>query len=177
VVKLGGFEIAVLDSSAAIDTMADPKQVAIYTAQLASLHVHDAWLLDHHPFWGLRIDPFTGKAGSSTPPLEVAWEKTSPKGFSLIVSGHTHLFEIIGFDRGRPPQIVAGDAGTALAPEIKASINGMTIRGLTIASGATKHEFGYTLLNRIAGGWSVELKAAAGLTLVTCRIEGERVIF
>ncbi len=177
VVNLGKFEIAMLDTSAAIDTTADPKQIAIYAAQLALLQVHDAWLLDHHPFWGLLIDPRTRQARIDSASACGAWEQTSPKEFSLIVSGHTHLFEIIGFDRARPPQIVAGDAGTDLAPEIKASVNGMTIHGLTIASGQTRHEFGYTLLNRIAGGWSVELKGAAGLTLVTGRIEGDRVIF
>ena len=71
----------------------------------------------------------------------------------------------------------AGDAGTQLAPEIKTSINGMTFHGVTVASGETRHEFGYTLLNRVAGGWSVELKAAAGRTLVTCRIKGNHLVF
>jgi hypothetical protein len=177
VVKLGRFEVAVLDSSAADDTKIDPKQVRIYASQLASLRVHGAWILDHHPFWGMRIDPATGKPGLSSSVLVAAWEKTPPKGVSLILSGHTHLFEIIDVNHGRPPQIVAGDAGTELAPALNTSINGMTIHGISIASSETKHEFGYTLLNRIAGGWSVELKAAAGRALVTCLIKGNSVIF
>lgn len=177
VVKLGGFEIAVLDTSAAIDTLADPAQVATYASQLASLRVRNAWLVDHHPFWGVASDRGTRKTGQMTPPLDAAWEKASPKGIDLILSGHTHLFEIIGFDHGRPPQIVAGDGGTDLAEAITKSVNGMQVHGLAISASDTKHEFGYTLLSKDATGWEVALKSATGLTLLTCRIEGERVIF
>jgi hypothetical protein len=112
-----------------------------------------------------------------TPPLDAAWEKASPKGIDLILSGHTHLFEIVGFDSGLPPQIVAGDGGTDLAEAIPKSVNGMQIHGLAISASETKHAFGYTMFNRLATGWKVELKSSAGLTLVTCRLEGQRVIF
>ena len=53
----------------------------------------------------------------------------------------------------------------------------MTAHGLTISASETKHEFGYTVLSKVAAGWNVELKAASGLPLVICRIEGGRVIF
>jgi hypothetical protein len=177
VVKLGGFEIAVLDTSSAIDTLADPAQVATYASQLASLRLRNAWLVDHHPFWGVARDRLTGKTSQVTRLLEAAWEKASPKGIDLILSGHTHLFEIIGFDHERPPQIVAGDGGTDLAEAIPKSVTGMQVHGLAISASETKHEFGYTVLRRDAAAWKVELKSAAGLTLLTCRMEGKRVIF
>jgi predicted phosphodiesterase len=177
IVKLGGFEVAVLDTSSAIDTRADPAQVTTYAAQLASLHVRNAWLVDHHPFWGVSRNRVTAKTGQMTPALDAAWEKASPKGIDLILSGHTHLFEIVSFDHGRPPQIVAGDGGTDLEQPILTSPNGMTVHGLAISASQAKHEFGYTVLGRTAAGWSVELKGAAGRTLVTGRIEGGRVIF
>ena len=177
VVNLGRFEAAVLDTSSAIDTPVNPAQVKIYASQLASLHVRNAWLVDHNPFWGVKNDRVTGKTGPMSPLLDAAWEKASPQGIDLILSGHTHLFEIIGFDRGRPPQIVAGDGGTYLEEPILASVNGMTAHGLTISASETKHEFGYTVLSKVATGWNVELKASSGLPLVICRIEGGRVIF
>lgn len=177
VVRLGAFEAAVLDTSAAIDTLADPAQVETYASQLSSLRVRNAWLVDHHPFWGVKSDRVTGKTGQMTPPLDAAWEKARPKGISLILSGHTHLFEIVSFDRGRPPQIVAGDGGTALAEPVAAPINGMSVHGMAILASDTKHEFGYTVMDRVAMGWRVTLKGSSGLTLLTCRTEGERVIF
>jgi hypothetical protein len=53
----------------------------------------------------------------------------------------------------------------------------MTIRGLTISGSETRHEFGYTLLNRSGKGWKVELKNPLDVTLVSCGIEGDHVAF
>jgi predicted phosphodiesterase len=177
VVRLGSFEVAVIDTSFASDTKLTRKQVRVYAAQLKSLDVHDAWLVDHHPFWAMTIVYGDTAPSPLTAPLEAAWEKAKPKGIQLILSGHTHLFEILSFEHGRPPQIVAGDGGTDLAQALPASVNGMTIRGLTVSGSETRHEFGYTLLNKTAKGWSLELKNPADVTLVTCDIEGDHVVF
>ena len=176
VVKLGNFELAVIDTSFASDTRLTRKQVHIYAAQLKSLDVHNAWLVDHHPFWAMKIAYGDTAPSPLTAPLEAAWEKAKPRGIQLILSGHTHLFEILSFEHGRPPQIVAGDGGTDLAQALPASVNGMTIRGLTISGSETRHEFGFTLLNKTAKGWNLELKNPAGVTLVTCDIEGDHVV-
>jgi hypothetical protein len=56
-------------------------------------------------------------------------------------------------------------------------MNGMTIRGLTISGGESRHEFGYTLLNKSAKGWKLELKNPSDVTLVSCGIEGDHVVF
>jgi hypothetical protein len=177
VVKLGSFEVAVIDTSFASDTKLTSKQVHLYAAQLKSLDVHNAWLVDHHPFWAMTIVYGDTAPTPLTAPLEAAWEKAKPKGIQLILSGHTHLFEILSFEHGRPPQIVAGDGGTDLAQALPASVNGMLIRGLTISGSETRHEFGYTLLNKTAKGWNLELKNPADVTLVTCDIEGDHVVF
>ena len=174
--KLGSFEVAVLDSSAANDDRAVRKQVSIYTSQLRSLNTHQAWLVDHHPFWGIRPGILGAAAGPLSAPLEVAWEKAAPKGIDLVLSGHTHLFEVISFDHGRPPQIVAGDGGTSLAAALPASLNGRKIHGLAITASQTKREFGYTMLSKTGAGWTLELKAPTGATHVACRIEGSRAI-
>ncbi len=166
-----------LDTSAAVDTRADPAQVETYASQLTSLQVRNAWLVDHHPFWGVKNNRVTARIGPMSPLLDAAWEKASPKGIDLILSGHTHLFEIVSFDHGRPPQIVAGDGGTEMEEPILTSPNGMTVHGLAISASQAKHEFGYTVLGRTAAGWRLELKGAAGRTLGTGRIEGGRVIF
>ena len=174
--RLGGFEVAVLDTASASDAP-DATQTGAYAAQLASLRVRHAWLVDHHPFWGMQTLKGATQPTPLPTPLGAAWDQAAPKGIDLILSGHTHLFEALSFDHGRPPQIVAGDGGADMAIAIPFSVKGITIRGVTIAAGETKHEFGYTLLNRAGKGWKLESKNPAGRTLVTCGIEGERVVF
>ncbi len=75
VVKLGEFQLAVVDSSANKDIMLDEAQVTAYAAQLASLHVKNAWLTTHHPFWGFYTDRSTGWSIPTSVTLEEAWEK------------------------------------------------------------------------------------------------------
>jgi Calcineurin-like phosphoesterase len=177
VAKLGSFEVAVMDTSFASDTKLSRKQVDIYAAQLGSLKLRNAWLVDHHPFWAMTIVYGQTAPSPLTAPLEAAWEKAKPKGIQLVLSGHTHLFEILSFEHGRPPQIVAGDGGTDLAQALPVSMNGTTIRGLTVSGSETRHEFGYTLLNKSGKGWKLELKNPSDVTLVSCGIEGDHVVF
>ena len=139
--------------------------------------MHHAWLVDVIAFWGLNVAFGDTKTTPLPTPLGAAWDKAAPKGIDAILSGHTHLFEALSFEHGRPPQIIAGDGGTEMAIAIPASVNGMTIRGVAIAAGRDKHEFGYTLLNKSRRGWKLELKNPLNRNILTCRIEGERVIF
>jgi hypothetical protein len=173
VVRLGSFELVMLDSSAANDSKLTPEQVTIYAAQLASLKVMHAWLADHHPFWGMRIAR-NKQLEALTQPLQAAWEKASPHGIDLILSGHTHLFEILSFDKTFPPQIVAGDGGTDLAEALPRTSKGVTIRGSTVVSSENKHEWGFVLLTRERGAWHMELRNAPGRVLVGCRVDGNK---
>ena len=160
-IKLGGFELAMLDSSAAKEDSAETKQVAEYTAQLQSLHANNAWLVDHHPFWGFR----TANDGTPEPisaPLEAAWENAKPAGIRMALAGHVHLFELLIFDQDRPPQIVAGDGGTDLASPIRASVDGSRIQGAQVVMSGSQHEYGYTVLEKRPSGWALTLRGRTG---------------
>ncbi len=168
-VRLGKFSLVVLDSASANDKTLDPKSVAAYSAELAGIHADHAWLVLHHPIWGLK----------GTPPVESptevteAWEKSPVKGIDLIVSGHTHLFELLSFDKGRPTQLVAGDGGTEMAMPIPAKIDGLKLRGATLLSGQDAHEFGYSALTRSAEGWRLALTSTSGKVLETAALPGK----
>jgi predicted phosphodiesterase len=177
VVNLDRFEIAVMDTAAVSDTALATRQVDTYAAQLASLKVHNAWLIDHHPFWSMAVRNGATAAAPLTTPLAAAWEKANPQGFDLVLSGHTHLFEILSFGHGRPPQIVAGDGGTELATALPRSMNGTTIRGLMVAASQSRHEFGYTLLSKTRKGWKLQLRNLVDQRLVSCSIQSGRVVF
>ena len=171
VVRLGAQQLAMLDSSATVEDSLDPKQVAEFTAELRSLHVEHAWLVDHHPFWGVK--PGDGGKGVKplSLPLEAAWKQASPQGIDMILSGHTHLFAVIPFGPDRPMQIVSGDGGTELSAPIPASIDGTVIEGAAVRGSQTRIDFGFTWLRRSKDGWDLTLRSTAGTAIVQCAIK------
>ncbi len=161
-IKMGSFQMVMLDSSEVLEDSMDQNQISHYASQLASLQVKNAWLVAHHPFWGFKSGLVGKPSVPVSVPLEEAWNRTAPKGISLILSGHIHLFELIGVDHSRPPQIVAGGGGTKLAAPIKvASLNGMPVHGSSVVGSEAEQVFGYTLLNREGKTWHLTLNNQA----------------
>jgi hypothetical protein len=169
------------DSSAADDTMVDPAQVTIYRAQFAEverLAGPRALFVTHRPMWVF------GHAGvqngqevlfRSNPNLEAASENRLPAGVEAVLSGHVHLFELLGFGQDRPPQLVVGNSGTELDPAVTTPLAGLEIGGATVAVGETLDEFGFATLDASDGGWTFRMRALDGDVRVTCEIEGTRV--
>ena len=158
-VKLAAFEVVMLDSASVAANTLNRDQAEIYARQLSSLHVaNGAWLADHHPFWGISTDSADGKPAVTSPTLEEAWDRAAPKGISLVLSGHVHLFELLDFAHDRPIQLIAGDGGTKLAGPLETSIKGFAVHGETVAGGSTEHQYGYTLLTRRGASWDLLLK-------------------
>lgn len=171
-VKLGKFQVAILDTSAMRDSDRDEAQVAQFSSELASLRAKNAWLATHYPFWGFAPDFRTGKPMPLVATLQAAWEKAAPTGYSLILGGHVHLFEYISVDQNRPPQLVAGDAGTLLDVPIQASMKGVQLRGARVTGGQSREVFGYILMTRSGKSWHLELKNRRQNVLITCTIPG-----
>jgi Calcineurin-like phosphoesterase len=171
-IKLGKFQLAIMDSSATKENDLDEEQVGVFAAQLASLHPENAWLATHYPFWGFNSDARGGPPKPLVAALEAAWEKATPVGYSLILSGHVHLFEYVSVDHGRPPQIVAGDGGTQMSVPIQASLKGVQIRGASVIGGKSRQQFGYTMLSREGSDWHLELKNRERGVLVSCTAPG-----
>lgn len=170
--RLGKFELFMLDSASANENAVDPAQVSEFATQLASLHPANAWLVDHHPFWGFRTDDNGGQAPPTpiTAALSAAWDRAKPAGIKMILSGHVHLFELLNFDT-RPPQLVAGDGGTMLAGALPESLSGIQVEGGAMVSGQSRHEFGYTVMERSGEKWKLVLTNGRGHALANCTIE------
>ena len=171
VVTLGKSEFAVFDSSEAGEEQLDAKQTSIYAAQLASLHLRNAWLVTHIPFWGFKAGEASGPPVALSASLEEAWNQAAPAGIRMILSGHIHLFEFVTFDRGRPPQLVAGTGGTQLAMSIDAPAAGTGVRGAAVTNSETQQKWGYTLLERKTRSWTLTLESRHK-ALVTCKVSG-----
>jgi hypothetical protein len=172
-ITLGHFELFMLDSSAALEKP-DKQQIQKYASQLASIHATNAWLVDHHPFWGIRAGLNGAPPEPNTLALAEAWEQVSPQGIKLIVSGHTHLFELLSFDHNHPPQLIAGDGSTLLTTPIPRNLEHTAVPGATIVDSSSRHEFGYSLLTKSGDSWTLRLKDPLNATLLTCRIEGNK---
>jgi len=171
-IKLGKFQLAMVDTSAMKESDLDEAQVAQFSSQLSALHPKNAWLATHYPFWGFYPDFRTGKPAPLVASLQAAWEKAAPADYSLILSGHVHLFEYVSVDHNRPPQLVAGDAGTRLDVPIQASVSGTQLRGVSVTGGQSRQEFGYVLLTRAKKRWRLELKNQRQEILINCIVPG-----
>jgi hypothetical protein len=104
--------------------------------------------------------------------LQQAWDKASPQGIDMVLSGHTHLFELLSYGTTRPLQIVAGDGGTNLADPVPAQVSGMEIHGVMVAASENQREFGFTIFTRRGAGWEMRLKDLGQRDLVRCEIQG-----
>ena len=171
-VKLGKFQLAILDTSAMREGALDETQVALFSSQLGSLHTKNAWLATHYPFWGFAPDFRTGKPVPLVATLQAAWEKAAPAGYTLILGGHVHLFEYVSVDQNRPPQLVAGDAGTLLDVPIQAPMKGVQLRGARVTGGQSREVFGYILMTSSGKGWHLELKNRQQNVLISCTVPG-----
>jgi hypothetical protein len=177
-VNLGSFELVIFDSSLTktdkISDKINEEQVAKYPSQLAQIHAKNAWLVVHHPFWGIKTDPEGGPSVQLVTPFDSAWKKARPQGISLIVSGHVHMFQLLSFDRDRPPQLVAGDSGADLAAPFPASVTGMKMSGASVVASESEREFGYTLLSKSGAGWDLTLRNRWGKPVASCSVQGNR---
>jgi hypothetical protein len=171
VIKAGTLELAMFDSSEADEDL-DAPQASIYAAQLESLHLENAWLVTHIPFWGFKAGQGSGPAVALSASLEDAWNIAAPKGIGMIVSGHIHLFEFITLSGGRPPQLVAGDRGTQLAVPIGSPAVGALFRGSEVTGSESEQKWGYMLLVREKDLWNLTLQNDQHQALVSCKSLG-----
>jgi len=174
-VTLGKFQLLMVDSAAAKEPKADPEQVARYAALLKPFASTNAWLVEHHPLWGVKHEANDKADAALTAVMQQAYEAAGMANIGLILAGHTHLFEVLSYSNGRPPQIVAGDAGTALAGKVASDLKDESVFGADVTTGASRHEFGFTMLERKGSRWDLKLRNPDGKTLAACKIEGKTV--
>ena len=171
VMSLGERQLVMFDSSAAKEDESEEKQVREYAAQLGNVHVENAWLVDHHPFWGVKSSEKGKGIKPLSAPLEAAWDQAKPKGIEMVLSGHVHLFAVLPFESGRPLQIISGDGGTELAAPVPASVDGTVIQGNAVKGSQTRMEFGSTWLQKSDTGWNLTLRSTAGTAMVRCALQ------
>lgn len=187
-VDLGKLSVLVLDSANACD-QGDLHQGHFddQFEEIAGLvgeapESNAVWLQSHRPLWGVR------KADADTPPgdrdpsgrygvidrtLQTAYAKRPvPKPVHLVLSGHMHRFQAIGFaasgDERRPAQLVVGNGGVALDHNHPKDPFSFPIDGMT-GSGFGLSEFGYMEIELDdSAAWKGRLLGDKGDTLAKC---------
>ena len=174
VVELGIVRLLILDSSAAKDNSAPADQVEVYSEQIKELEDaagQNAWLVTHHPLWGIGEDD--GELFMINDTLEAATNNSLEEGVKLVLSGHIHFFEFLNFADGRASQFVVGNSGTELDPPVTEPLAGIEIGGTTVAEGVTAQEFGFALMDLDGDAWNVSMRDVNGNEFLACEIEGD----
>ena len=100
-----------------------------------------------------------------------------PGSVALVVSGHMHQFQTVGFLGWRPAQFIVGDSGVKLSkgfPKPKDSPASITIDGMQAqVSGLAK--FGYMRFDLGKNGtWTGKLRDPKGKTIADCASDWAR---
>ena len=147
--------------------------------QLAAAKPHSIFL-NHHPVLGFAGSqsgaPKPGNAGLMSVMQAAAPTRLYAQGIDLVLNGHVHLFEALGFASSHPSTVVLGNSGSAMEGFIAeaAALRSQPAPGAIVQSFATHSGFGFATLDRRPTGWSLTAWSVDGQVLKRCEIEGQR---
>ena len=178
-VDLGNLRLAVMDDATAQETDLDRDQSPIYAAELTGLAAVPApvWFVHHRPIWAAITGPLGIPIGGNLQLIDAVrlaslhGEPLIAPSVELMLSGHIHTFEAINYAKEVPPQIVAGNGGDNL-DVTPLNLRGAQFQGhsgVTVADGLSVGGFGFLLMTRADGGWTIDLYDSAGAKTRTCR--------
>lgn len=189
----GGAQVVVLDMTTAgtKPTPADDPRHAQFAADYAALdqlskRARYTILTLHKPILGFAAEQ-TGdeppRLTSATPGIQSVFAEQNPqilpKGVGVILSGHVHIWQQVGFSSDHPSQFIAGFSGTAedVVPMPKVLPAGAApAPGTSVESFSSWiRGFGYmTLERRAADRWDAKVWDLDGRIVNRCRIEGRK---
>lgn len=170
--------LLILDNSAVNDYEIEPEQLAAYKPQLEWMNQNagdNAWWLQHDPmyvFGHAGVKDGAEQLFQDQPTLQQAIDNQFAPGVQAFISGHIHLFEVLSFASGRPPQLVVGNSGTQLDTQVSTPLTGLEIAGMRVAYGVNHAQFGFVVMERAGDKWAVGVKDARGGNLDKCVLGG-----
>ncbi|HEY2447007.1 MAG TPA: metallophosphoesterase [Rhizomicrobium sp.] len=168
-VPLQGVTLAVMDDAHAPDLFAPGDLVGLYRADLAAIRrmTPPVWLAMHRPIWGVVQLSFGMVVGGNRTMMSAQDQGGIPADVALMLAGHIHTFEAINYGTDTPPQLIAGEGGDLLdaAPR---DLAGHSVGSLKISSGMSLPGYGFLLLTRQGGRWSIDVMRADGTREANC---------
>jgi hypothetical protein len=168
VVPLGAMNLVVMDDANAPDKIVDRSESQVYRAEFQNLsHLAAApiWLALHRPIAGaIRLFVFS-LGGNRT--LLASLDPGMLAPVSLMLSGHIHRFEALNYDKGQPPQLLAGNGGDKLdnASEDLAAVD---LGGWHVKSGISMPGFGFLLMTQREKDWRIDVHSVDGGIVRVC---------
>jgi hypothetical protein len=172
VATLPGVSFAVIDSAEAADTSDTPEETSEYARQfglLADMSPPGSWLVTHRPVWGILAGEQTEfEVENAT--YAAATGGSLQANYGLVLSGHIHIAESIAFDENsdRPPQLISGNAGTALDQIPTASPAAGELGDPAVTEAETLSAFGFMTLEPDETGWIATQRDKQGNPLLEC---------
>jgi len=177
-VAVAGATLAVMDDASASDTSAPGESVSLYRADLEAVaHLAPApvFLVMHRPTWGVVRFPFGMVLGGNRTLMAAQDQRGIPANVALMISGHIHTFEAINYEKGAPPQILAGEGGDNL-DEAPRDLSGQSVGTVKISSGLSLPGFGFVRFARNpASSWTVDVLSAGGEIERSCAYAASRI--
>jgi hypothetical protein len=169
-IPLKPMNLIVLDDADASDVLAPSDQVAVYRGDfesLAKLAPAPSWLVMHRPIWGVVKGPMGMVLGGNSTMMAAVDGSGIAPNIALLLAGHIHTFEAINYEKGAPPQILAGEGGDLLDPA-PADLTGQSVGSMKITSGLSLPGYGFLLFTHAGNVWTVDVRAADGSHERTC---------
>lgn len=179
---IGAVRLAVMDDATAPETSVNKTDLPLYTSEIASLAGIPApvWFVHHRPIWAAVTGPLGIPAGgnrtliaaaAAAGGIAAAGEALIPGTVELQLSGHIHSFEVLNYDKGVPPQIVAGHGGDNLhvTPQ---NLWGTVFLGdshVRVTDGLSVDGFGFLIMTKAETGWTLDLYDSDGNQTRQCR--------
>ena len=175
-VNLGSLDVVVLDSANACDSglLNSDSYVNQFTMVQGLINNADGnkkqtWLQTHRPLWGVDKLDTGGKCGPQgsdkycyvNQTLQYANRQSPlPSEVDLVVSGHMHRFQVVGFSTDHPQQLIVGNSGVELATTHPKKAAELMIDG-TEATVMGTSEFGYMSIDVGQNYWTGTLLNAS----------------
>ncbi|MEU9370484.1 metallophosphoesterase [Streptomyces avermitilis] len=167
-------------STAQVNTYARQFDIVNQAAQQRSSE--DFFVVTHKPVWMVKAaGPATGQVEWVTHVLDDAVAHTSlgqlANNVRLVLSGHIHLYQMLDFNTGRPPQLTVGSSGGPLdnGPiDSNAMSQQIGTPRLTVHKSLTQEQnptnppaglagvFGYGQLHHNNGAWDLTFHTTSG---------------
>jgi hypothetical protein len=170
-----GHSFAVVDSAEAADTKQTPEEQSEYARQfnqLSEIAPAGSWLITHRPVWGI-LSGTTGEFEVENAAFEAATGGALKADYAFVLSGHIHLAESIAFDESfdRPPQLISGNAGTALDDIPTASPTAGELGDPAVTEADTLSTFGFLTLEPDGERWIAVQRDKHGDPLLSCILD------
>ena len=170
-----GHSFVVIDSAEAADTTVTPAEQTEYARQfdlLSEIAPPGSWLVTHRPVWGI-LSGKTGELEVENAAYEAATAGSLKADYALVLFGHIHLAESIAFDESsdRPPQLISGNAGTALDDIPTANPTASQLGDPSVTEAETLSAFGFMTMERDGENWVAVQRDRNGDPLLACILQ------